>query len=476
MIMNTVSDDKFVDFVDNNLPKEEMILVENELIEADEAMSAVHASIASAITNKKEISEILGTDDIFIKNLEESPRFVIQGDSIMVNSGSNYLNKSIMNITISKEEALKIQELFTVYKDVEDNQLTIDENLSQFYLSQCPGIYPEEAAEIVKHLHKGVLEFDTNLKKALAEGDINPTETFKAARESDCTDKQLYELYLNFLAALHVMNVQNFDEEQTSLIEDFDSIKNKLSVNGEVTSEMLDELESKISDALKDNTLCLAAADTMNNLKDAVYSGEESIKEMLDKNLSDFQTKFVMSMMTYIAYRNGEISSLKDSEVTPEAIAVAVSYGIEEAQVIEDVRTGKTTVDKAVKILKIIGGVALCTVLVLTIYYIAVHFSAFAFAAFVSILGTSALALIVAGGAALACGFGIIKEAGDVAESIVDWSGSAFDWIVSGWRETAWPAIKNKAQEFISWIGELFTNKTIVQATESTPIVSVAAN
>lgn len=73
--------------------------------------------------------------------------------------------------------------------------------------------------------------------------------------------------------------------------------------------------------------------------------------------------KLVTALAIYIAYQNEDITSLKGQNVSPEAIAIAAAAGIEQAHVIEDTRTGKITVEKAIKVLKIIGGVALWTTL-----------------------------------------------------------------------------------------------------------------
>lgn len=468
--MKQIDDVTFVKFVNNLLSKDEMIDVEKQLIADKEAPATLYASISNYEVNKEQMHEILGIEE----NIEINARNIDSGDSVIVENETKLFNKTIMNIRISKEEAQKIQVLFAAYKESENAELKMDENLINFYLTQCPGTYPEEAEKVVKGIRMGIETFNENLNKALKEESINYVEEIKNIGEN-LTNEQKYELYINYLSAIHVLNIQNFDAEHASQIEGFDTIKKGLAPTGNVTDDMLDDLIEKIADALNNNTLCLASIEAMKDLQDALAGGTENIKEVLRGSESDMRTKLVAALTTYVAYRNDDITSLNGQEITPEIIAVAVSSGIEQAQVVEDVRTGKTTVDTAIKVLKFIGGIALWTTLALAVAYVSIYLATFAFGAFVSMLGTSVIALIVAGGAALACCLGIFNSASDIIGEIVDWAGSAFDWIVNGWRQTVWPIIKEKSEEFITWIGNLFANQTVVQTTQLAPISTVVA-
>ena len=74
-----------------------------------------------------------------------------------------------MNINFSKEEVLKVQEIFAAYKEFESVELSMEENLVNFYLNQRPGVHPDEAKDVIKSVINGVKTFNENLNKALKE-------------------------------------------------------------------------------------------------------------------------------------------------------------------------------------------------------------------------------------------------------------------------------------------------------------------
>lgn len=469
--MKGIDDLTFTRFVNNLLSQDEMVHVEKQLIVDGEASATVYASISNFEANQ-ELAEIVFEQEE--EKMEVNAGSISKDDSMLVNSETKTFNNSIMNVTISKEETLKIREFFTACKESANTDLTFEENLTNFYLNQFPGILPESAKDVVENIKKGVLVFNENLNKALSEEGIDYIAEIKQLGEN-LTNEQKYELYINYLSAIHVLNVQNFDIEHASQIDDFDSIKKEYEVVAEVSDDMLDDVIMKITDALNNNTLCLTSIEMMKQLQGSLAGGSDKIKDILRGSEADFQNKVEMSLATYIAYRQGEIESLKNHDVMPEVIAIAISSGIEQAQVVENVRTGKTTVDTAIGVLKVLGGVALWTTLTLAIACISIYLVSFAFGAFVSLLGTSILGLIIASVAALACSLGIFNCASEFVDETIDWAGSAFDWIVDGWRETVWPTIKEKTSAFIVWLGDLFANRKVVPTTQTTPISTVVA-
>lgn len=472
--MEQIDDTTFSKFVCNALPQSKMIEVEKQLIENGEAPATIHASILNYEINMDTANEILGMDEEQYneKKMVSEVRNEELNDSIKVQNETITFNSTNMNINFTKEEALKIQELFAAYNKSENSESTIDENLVNFYLNQRPGTFAEDAHEVVKGFHKGIETFNTNLTEALKEDGIDYVSQLKELG-TDLTNEQKYELYINFLAALHVLNVQNFDAEKASQIEDFEAIKQSLAPIGDVTDEMLDEAIEKIVDALNNNTLCMTSIDKVKDLMESLPDGTEAVQETLLGSENDMRAKLITALATYIAYQNEDIASLKGQEVSPETIAIAVAAGIEQAHVIEDTRTGKITIEKAIKVLKIIGGVALWTALTAGGIYVTINLAMFTMASLIGLLGTSLLAIIVAGGMALMVSIGISNSLSDTVSSVMDGAGNIFDKIVVTWREIAWPAIKKKAETFISWVRSLLTNKNVEQTTETSPITVV---
>ena len=482
--MGKVSDKAYIDFVNNQLTQEEMAEVENQLIEDNEIVSTIYSSIANYECHKEKTFEILGKKDV------ENARKDANNDSISVTNDFKNIKNGMMNINFSKEEVLKVQEIFAAYKEFESVELSMEENLVNFYLNQRPGVHPDEAKDVIKSVINGVKTFNENLNKALKEDGVDYVTELQKIGEG-LANEQKYELYINFLASLQTLNVQNFDMKHIAQIENFDTLKSGLKVEGEVSDEMLNELIGKIAGSLNENTLCMTSVETLKVLLSSLPTGSVTIEEVLRGSEKDMKNKLVTSLATYIAYQNGDIESLDSQKarlltndgggsealnsVTPEVVAVAVACGHEQMQVMENVRSGKTAIDTAIKVLKIIGGVALWTMLALATAQIAAHISLFAFGAFVSLLGTGTIALVIASVAAVACCLSVCEATTDIIDEIMDWAGDAFDWVVNGWRETAWPTIKESAQDLVEWIRNLLEKHSVIQTKAQNPVM-IAAN
>lgn len=474
--MKLIDDLVFSKFVNNALSQSDMIEVEKSLMQEKEAQASIYASILNYEVNIDTANNMLGIDEM---NLEQKNEEFIQetvgtgncNDSIVIENEVQTFNNSMnMKMNLAQEEAQKVQELFTAYKEFENSELTIDENLINFYLAQRAGAFPEDVTEIVSSLHKGIETFNVNLTNALKEENIDYLSQLKELGQ-ELNNEQKYELYINFLAAVQVLDAQNFDAESVSQIENFDSIKQKFAVLDEVSDEMLTEVEEKIVETLNNNTLCMASMDCLPNIMNVVPDGSVEINKVLRGSEEDMRNKLISSLVTYIVYQNGEISSLEGQEVPPEIMAVAVASGIEEAQIVEDVRVGKTSVDSAIKILKTIGGVILWTTLTLGIAYIAAHIAAFSFGFLVGLLGVSTVALVVSGSIALVLWYALFMGSEKPINQILKWTGSAYDVVTSRWRESVWPTIKEKVESFISWVRNLLSNKNVETTQETLPVV-----
>ena len=284
--------------------------------------------------------------------------------------------------------------------------------------------------------------------------------------------KEEYELYINFLAALHTLSISNLSEEQLSFIENFQTIRGHLVVTEDISEEMLAEVEDKISTMLKNNTFCLGSIDSLRQLISEMPNGTESIEKNIAENEKDIQEKLIASMVTYIAYENSDLESLHGQQVIPEMLAVSISAGIEEMHVMNDLNAGKTTISQAIKVLKIIGGIALFTLLAfialigVTTLGILTLSPAFEFT--MLLLNSSVIATI---GALVASLFVIWSTTGTsvkIIENIINWSSRIFDTTINVWRETAWPTIKQTLTNVWDWFTSLLQSKRVIQQEQQT--------
>lgn len=365
-----------------------------------------------------------------------------------------------MNINFTKDEVLKVQELVAAFNETEDKEQTLDENLTSFYLRQCKGSFPEDAREAVKGLHAGIMLFNTNLTKALSEQGLDyMAELEKIASEMSLNEK--YELYLNFLAAVTTLNMDNMSEEQLAEVENFQAIREHLQPNCEVTEDMLADVEKRIAEALENNTLCLGSLDALRQVITSLPEGADAVEAAVRGSEKDVRQKLVSAMATYVLYEKGEIESLKGEQYPAEAIAVGAAMGIEQVNVINDVQAGRTTVEKAIRVLKIIGGAVLFCLLVLAASKIitAITFLSIGWMSFT--LGLSTFANIVAITFGLLVGWEVTKLLGQSARRIMEMSSQGFDLVVNTWRKTAWPAIKKTCLSLWSWLSGLVSNRTV---------------
>lgn len=469
--MKNVDDITFTLFVNNSLTQKSMSEVEEALMKNGEIDAAIKASIINHSVNRNVADDMLGLDDVQYSenNTSGKDRISFEAGSIGVNNGSLTNNEVIMSEKLTKEEILKIQDLIRSFEDFKNPEKPLEDNLADFYLNECPGTFPEDAIEIVRSLKSGVETFNSSFRRAMEDNAFDYSSELKNI-SADMSLKERYELYINFLAALETISVENLSEEQKTQIENYEEIRSRIYVKGEVSEEMVEDVESKIANLIDNNTLCLGSVEALKHLIAELPNGSDAIGQITLSENQGYREKLVASMATYIAYQNGDIESLRNLNLSPESIAISTSAGIEEMNVLSELGSGKTTVDNAIKILKIIGGVALFALLayasVVAISAIGVLISSL----FMGIWGASTIATIGALAISLFCVYSLTNTAVDVGASIMKISSRLFDMVVGVWRETAWPAIKSAIQSTVNWFSSLFNKKSILVQDENSNV------
>ena len=462
-----VDDISFNDFVNNNLPQAKMMEVENALMENGEADAAIHASRLNYSVNADYAEELLGIDEK-ISGLKD--RSLSGNDSMMTNDQSLTLSKETMNNNLSKEEALKVKDLAAKFNESFNAELSLEENLVNFYLAQRPGEFPETAHEAVAALRSGIESFNERLKKAIESENFDYSAEL-ANISSELSVKEKYEMYVNFLAALQTLSVSNLSPDQLSQLDDYNTVRGRLVVKEEVTEEMLREVEAKIGEMLENNTFCLGSIEKLKGLMAELPNGSEAIESVVTGSENDMREKMVASMATYIAYLNGDLESLKDKEISPEAIAISAAAGVEEMHVLDDLNNGRTTVDKAIEILKLIGGVALMSLLVYVAVKLITGVGMTSLLFFMLSFGSTNIATI---GAIIATSFvvwALADKAVGVSGDIVKWSSKIFDFVVETWRKTVWPRVHAALSSVAAWFESLSQKGTAAEAEQGTDSV-----
>ena len=174
---------------------------------------------------------------------------------------------------------------------ISSKEMSLDENLIQFYLSNRPGTFPEDALDIVKGLHSGINLYNMNLQKALQDEGFNYSAEIENI-VSELPLNQKYDIYLNFLSAISTLNIKNMREDQLSEIENFQSIKGKLQSKGEINEDDVErtEHEEKSEDKEKESNNKEDYNDLLRDReeeKDDEENGDDASNVDGDKNKSD---------------------------------------------------------------------------------------------------------------------------------------------------------------------------------------------
>lgn len=466
-----INNDIFFKFVNSNLSSDEMREVSALLQKTGEYNSAMESAIACYRTNLEYANEIIGVDvEDFQNNHDMVDRNMVFVDSTVAdNSSSTIKNDNIMDNKLVKEDFTKISTLVENFNSVKDSTLSLDENLVNYYLSHFPGTFPEEAHEIVNKVKCGVTAFNTTLNEAIANNGIDYIEKLKSLGEGK-TNEEKYEVYINFLTTLTVLDSTNFGGDNSDIVESFDDIKNKIYVVKEsVSDEELDELISKVAEALNNTTFIMSSAEMINQIVEQLPAGEESVKEIVRGSEEDYKLKMITSLLAFICHQKGELESANETELSVEQITINVCSGMEEARTLNDVKKGILTVDKALKLIKIIGGISLFLTLTTAFFNVSANFGLFISGLILGLFGTSTLITVLASVVGLIASVGLLCVAvRDIIPDAIDWTENAFDAAVKAWRETAWPFIIDVKNSFADWIRSLIEQKKVEPVDNST--------
>ena len=360
-----------------------------------------------------------------------------------------------MQLSIKEKEVTKVRELVEKFDGAFKEELSLDENLVNFYLGEHEGQTVEEAKQIVIGLRKGVETFNENLKSALSEKGFDYAEELKKL-SADMSLKEKYNVYLDFLAAISTLDMENISD-QFSEIEKYEELRKKMNPDCEITEKMMNELEQNIAEVLNNNTLCLGSLESLRNIVVSLPEGTKAVEAAICGSKEDVKYKLIFAMSAYICYKKGELESLKiteteDMELTPEMVAVAAAMGVEQIKALEDLAAGRTTLEKVIHILRIIGGIALFTILSVGLFFFVLKVGILSVALLQAILGTSVLASITT----FILGVFIMAKLGiwvsTIPEVATDTISHCIDTIMKTWREKMWPGIKNTFAKVREWI------------------------
>ena len=144
-------------------------------------------------------------------------------------------------------------------------------------------------------------------------------------------------------------------------------------------------------------------------------------------------------------------------EMNEQLIRSITAAGVEQAHVINDLHAGRTSVDRAIHILKIIGGVALFSTLAYFAFMAMITVNTIVGAFLTNLLGTSVIASFgsLAAIAMLSVGMGDVFYG--ISTRVMSLASRTFDLLVDTWRNTAWPVVSETLNTMWLWLNEMLT-------------------
>lgn len=423
--MSRIDDNTFVKFILNDMTEDELRKTESELLKEGEGDTILACASALWDTTPNALDMV---GDVKEKNSSSEDRIENSQDSIRANEPKNYT--TMVQLTV--EDGKTIKKIIEAYETSKDANLSLEENLKAFYMNQCPGAFPEDAETVIDGIKEGIYSFDSAFAQMVSSDDFEVGKITEEMLDGKTLEEK-YNILLNFLTALHVLQAENIKAEDGTYNESFDQIKERLYTAGiPVTEEMVAELTEKIQDVMQNGTCSLTSAEAIDELLKSVGSGEEDAKIFVANQEDLFQQKMLLSTAIMIGIHNEEFPTMEGQDVSPQVIGSGVSAGLEQQKLMADVQSGKTTLDKALTVLKYIGAAALlCAGLyfgVTAILGVTTLFTAWA----ISVFGTSTFACIASWLVGLVfIGWPVSKFFNDALFFVLGKAGQFYDWVVS---------------------------------------------
>lgn len=454
--MSKIDNNTFVRFIMNDMTSDELRYVEDELIKDNEGLSIIACSI-SLWDTKANALDIVG--DVICKKNSSEDRVNSTYVSIVANEPTNNAM-----VQLTKKDGQSIKKITDAFIASTDSSVSLEENLKSFYLSQCPGSYPEDADKTIEGVKQGITSFDSALSQMVSSEGFAVEKIVGHILEGKSLEEK-YDILINFLIALHTMQLENVKNEDGTFIESFDQIKGRLYTAGvPVTQEMIDEATSKIKDILENGTISLSSTEAVDALIHQLDESEENLKLFVANQEELFQQKMILSTAIMIGARNGSIDAFQGQEMSPQVIGAGVSAGLEQQKLMADIQSGNTTLETALKVLKYIGAAAiLCAGLYYGISLI------FGFTSIVVAWGMNIVGLSTAGCVAswlFAALFVTLPLSSAYSKSlffILNKASQFYDWVVS--------KISSKTDDeisFIDWLNFKIKTGEIVEETTQT--------
>jgi len=373
------------------------------------------------------------------------------------------------SINLTPEYAKKISGYVDSFDKTYNGAISLKENEINFILKNCPQLTGNEAGEIVDGIHNGCVLYNAELEKAL-EGEKSSIKTVFAERLSEAGVEERYAIASAMLMVVQAVNeeaVAQFSENKGSdirkTVEELLSAEDGLKVNeGSVGEEELEELLTVLDEAIDSTPIGYYGCEGIKKLVESDIEAEGI--NFVEDYLKNEQLKTVNAVVTYIAYRNGELDCVEE-KVFPEELAVMVCAGMDSHSTMVGLGAGCVPEDAASKVYKAIGKaviVCLCTYVLYKLMLVGFAIGMASFAVFFSsqiiVTVLSLIYGIVFGVTSAAALLKLLEKIGVMGVTVFVVAkikiSEAYKKISSIITEKVVPAVKEKAEKIRDFITE----------------------
>lgn len=447
----------------NALPKEEMLKIESEMLQ-NKIANASFSILLQEYQTRTDIEDLIGADEeenFFLKEIEKKIDKKCENAGTPVSIVANIkIQQSMNNMKVTKEEMAKVAERRNAISANHESNKNLVENLVAAYKAARPDSTEEEASEVVGKLMKGCEELTQKYNQAIAEGFNAENELLAITKDMDVETR--FNYLINALAAVEALNTSNFTSMKDANETVKQAIDEYMSSTPNPTESDCETIQKLLIEAIENNTLLLSG---MEKAKELLASAKDTntVVDFTSDQYDDARTKAEMALAMWLEYEDGTITSI-ESGATPESVGVGAATAVEEAKIINDVATGRTTADIAIKCLKILGGIALFLLLGYIGVVIAATVGGLAAIALLSVFGTSTIACIATLVICMPLLCGLSQLMVDGGAVVLEKAGKVYDFVVEKLRESVLPKIREIGSKFLVWIKEkLSGNQTVAE-------------
>ena len=261
-------------------------------------------------------------------------------------------------MAIKAKEYRIIKEYAGDLKTQIDQGKGVRENMIHMYMEHYPDMGEEDAKQEIDGLMNGIMDFNQTLSAVNQNGTEAVIQKFDQYLEGKSLSEQ-YSFYCNTLVVINAMGqnvLQNIlGSEKFEAEEELRQLMNTgVDCEVDVKVEDVEEVRQKVLDALENSLITVA---DIERLKEVGEDKENFIHDFAIEGWSQMERKAYLSLAAYLAYKDGVLDI--DGEAEPYQWAVTMSAVVEAEETVREASMGRITWEKAAKILKGIGLVAL---------------------------------------------------------------------------------------------------------------------